>query len=346
MAAFARIDGGFDAVDRTTYTDTLVVSAGGAERTFVLVVGGRATAVDRVVSSATLGGAAGTIDVQHTVNDGSNSTVSAILRFSAADMTNPDGTSLALSLTFAGGMVRAHWDLYETADAIAALVHDTAQESEVLVGGPYTIDLDVDVGTSGAVIAGATCGSFGGAGAAAWTGLTEDVEQGFENNFYSAASLPNGAQELARNISVDLTGVHSTCPSAVGVAASYAPTAGQTTAPGDIAQAQALGAPAATQTHIVSPGGIAQAQVLDPPPLTQDHELVVADLVQLQVLEAAGIVQTQLLSPVDIAQLQVLTSSDGLPTLEKALAVARVPGPPAAVVRISGPKDVLVRLRA
>lgn len=238
--SFTRVDNGNDAVNRTTYTDALIVSSGGGERTFVLVVGGRATATNRAVASATLGGAVGTIEVQHTINDGPNSTISAIVRFSAADMIDPSATNLDLSLTFSGLMIRAHWDLYETPDLINPIPHDTALDDDPTGGTALTVDLDIDVAEGGAVIAGATSGSSTasrGTNQAAWVGLVEDFQQGVENNFYSVAHLSNGTQELNRDVACNFTDLSGTTPSAVGVAVSYA---GAAVASGDLEASSAL----------------------------------------------------------------------------------------------------------
>lgn len=221
MASFSFTDFGSSGSDTTTYTDTLTVGAGGAERTFALVFAARANnGAATAVQSVTLGGKPATV-----VSDGvDNAFVSqvdvaggprnmcAMYRLSAADLDDPSATSLAMEIIWNGTALRCGWAIGATADAIEAVAHKvkTASIEKNGVASDETLDVSLNTAANAFVVAGCFVADTTAASASnAWTGATEpvggDFQTGGENGRFGVAAESNVIAATPRTVSVTMT---------------------------------------------------------------------------------------------------------------------------------------------
>ena len=173
--------------DATAYTfSNENLGVADANRHIICAVFHRATAIDRTLSSVTIGGVTATISAEANANDSPNSTLSAIVIAKV-----PSGTTGDVVVTFSGGVIRCGIALYRV-----VLASVTASDSEVDETYAVSTSVTIDVPAIGILIA----TSGGGTTSDVWSGVTEDystnVEGGVLMSGGSAEYLSGSAAQV------------------------------------------------------------------------------------------------------------------------------------------------------
>lgn len=165
-----------------------------ADRYIIVYASGRDSGTSATsITEVTVGGVTAT-EVVQTSNNPTNSTVAGL--FIAAV---PTGTTGDIVITFNTSMVSGAYAAYR-ATGIEATATDVATSTPASGDPSTTIDI-----TAGGFAIGGTTVAVGATRSAAWTGLTEDVEELIEGNgFHSSAHDSFVSQTLGQTVSVDL----------------------------------------------------------------------------------------------------------------------------------------------
>lgn len=215
----------FDTADQASYTKTVNVGAGGAERAFIIDVGARnATAVSSVTVNTVL---ATEIDQASRTDTGSNVTGKYVI--SADDLPDETAEDLTIVTTFNTTAARFAYSVSAMTGHASLVPHDVAIAEIPGNGaaGPLDVPLPITIPAGGALSAVACAAdnttpltSF------AWTNATEhtDFGTGGENFRMSTAFDVDLSAETDRAVNARYTGSAGIF-SPVGVAASFTPAA-------------------------------------------------------------------------------------------------------------------------
>lgn len=193
--------------DQSSYTLTVPLGAPSETRTIVAVVTAIKSPPAAQIASATIAGAAATIDIQTDTAEGGTS--AAIIR-----ATVPAGTSGDLVVTYTSTVLRCHVAVWSV--DLPVLPIDTGTARAGLTGAtlsPSTVTLDVDA--DDIVISGAH--GSGGSGTTSWSGVTKRYD--WTTTDTSIMTVSGGHRQ------VDLTGSHAvtrTPDTAIGYVAQVA----------------------------------------------------------------------------------------------------------------------------
>jgi hypothetical protein len=233
MVAFALTDSDRDTDGGASSTFTLDIGSGGAERTLLFAVFTVAAAASptlvTIASVNESGGAVGIDLLQHGSNPGGIANQAAWFAIRAAELIDPNDTSISVVVTPSASTLRTSIAVYMTADAvdIDTLFHSDTDESNA--ENPTVFNLSINVAEQGAVLlaGGLNCSSAVGT-SFAFTGVTDpgDVEDTAAANVcFGVSQNGNMSAETARALSltIDASGEDIGVAAAISLAPIAAP---------------------------------------------------------------------------------------------------------------------------
>lgn len=221
MVAFTVTDHNTDSTDASSYTPTVSIGSGGAERTIVICAGGRAVGAGITNTGITVATKTSAEVIKHTIDAGSSRChMVGMYIISAADFTDPTATSVALVISFSATISRCGWGVAVTADPMSLTAFDTNSGGTAAAG---TVDVPIDTPASGAAL-GFAFDSSSSTPDLAWTNLTKDYEDlsGEGGGVWSEAGADNTSAVSALAVSV----AGSSNTGVIAIAASFAAAAG------------------------------------------------------------------------------------------------------------------------
>lgn len=196
------VDTAINHSDLTTYSFSSVSfgTATADRQIYIVCTTGASGGATRTVSSATIGGETASVVVQTSTATGGKDV--AIIKASV-----PSGTSGTVSITFSGACLRAAISVYAVYNANTT-DHATASDVDE---GPLSVSINVPA--NGAVIAGVGCGgNTSSYNLTSWTGVNEDVDTsvssgdggaGAGDDHFGSGHLEYAAAQTGLTVSVD-----------------------------------------------------------------------------------------------------------------------------------------------
>lgn len=221
MVAFTITDHNTDSTDASSYTPTVAIGSGGAERTIVICAGGRAVGAAITNTGITVATEPSAEVIKHTIDAGSSRChMIGMYIISAADLSDPAATSVALVISFSATIARCGWGVAVTSDPVNLTALDTNSGGTAASG---TVNVPIDTSAGGAAL-GFAFDSSSSTPDLSWTNLTKDYEDlsGEGGGVWSEAGADGTSAVSALAVSV----AGSSNTGVIAIAASFSAIAG------------------------------------------------------------------------------------------------------------------------